>query len=194
MTTRPQTSQLLGIIGIVVLATNAFFFLASNSYAKDHLLAANEVMNTRIAFGVSSITVGLLAFAAPFEPKLVGHATGFLLAVASFAGGIGAFIGHLPPVLGVTMLIVAVITGILTFHSMRGSRVAWSFLASLMTVMGIVTLFGAPKVRALLHIGLWYAIIIPGVLAVGVVALGLIRRDYRDADQSVSQKSQSAVL
>lgn len=192
MTTRPQTSQLLGIIGIVVLATNAFFFLASNNYAKDHLLAANELMTTRIAFCVSSITVGLLAFAAAFEPKLVGHATGFVLAAASVVGGIAAFIGHLPPVLAMTMLIVGAITGILAFHSMRGSRVAWSFLVSLMTVMGIVTLFGAPKVRALLHIGLWYAIIIPGVLAVGVVALGLIRRDYREA--SVSQKSQSAVL
>jgi hypothetical protein len=74
---------------------------------------------------------------------------------------------------------------------MRGSRVAWSFLTALMTVMGIVTLFGAPKVRNLLHIGLWYAIAIPGVLAVGVVALGLIRRDYRG---SVSQKSHSAAL
>jgi hypothetical protein len=191
MTTRPQTSQLLGIIGIVLIATNAFFFLASNSYAKDHLLANNDVLATRIAFAISSIVVGMSAFAAAYEPRLVGHAFGFLLAIASFAGGIGAFIGHLPPVLGITMLIVGVITGILAFHSMRGSRVAWSFLTSLMTVMGIVTLFGAPKVRNLLHIGLWYAIIIPGLLTVGVVALGLIRRDYRD---SVSQKSQSAAL
>ena len=191
MTTRPQTSQLLGIIGIVLIATNAFFFLASNSYAKDHLLANNDVLATRIAFAISSIIVGMSAFAAAYEPKLVGHGFGFLLALASFVGGIGAFIGHLPPVLGITMLIVGVLTGILAFHSMRGSRVAWSFLTSLMTVMGIVTLFGAPKVRNLLHIGLWYAIVIPGVLAVGVVALGLIRRDYRD---SVSQKSHSAAL
>ena len=191
MTTKPQTSQLLGIIGIVLIATNAFFFLASNSYAKDHLLANNDLMATRIAFAISSIIVGMSAFAAAYEPKLVGHGFGFLLALASFVGGIGAFIGHLPPVLGITMLIVGVLTGILAFHSMRGSRVAWSFLTSLMTVMGIVTLFGAPKVRNLLHIGLWYAIVIPGVLAVGVVALGLIRRDYRD---SVSQKSHSAAL
>jgi hypothetical protein len=191
MTTKPQTSQLLGIIGIVLIATNAFFFLASNSYAKDHLLANNDVMATRIAFAVSSIIVGMSAFAAAYEPKLVGHGFGFLLALASFVGGIGAFIDHLPPVLGITMLIIGVLTGILAFHSMRGSRVAWSFLTALMTVMGIVTLFGAPKVRNLLHIGLWYAIAIPGVLAVGVVALGLIRRDYRD---SVSQKSHSAAL
>jgi hypothetical protein len=191
MTTKPQTSQLLGIIGIVLIATNAFFFLASNSYAKDHLLANNDVMATRIAFAISTILVGMSAFAAAYEPRLIGHAFGFLLSVASFVGGIAAFIGHLPPVLGITMLIVGVITGILAFQSMRGSRVAWSFLTSLMTVMGVVTLFGAPKVRALLHIGLWYAIMIPGVLAVGVVALGMIRRDYRD---SVPQKSQSAAL
>jgi hypothetical protein len=191
MTTKPHTSQLLGIIGIVLIATNAFFFLASNSYAKDHLLANNDVMATRIAFAISTILVGVSAFAAAYEPRLIGHAFGFLLSVASFVGGIAAFIGHLPPVLGITMLIVGVITGILAFQSMRGSRVAWSFLTSLMTVMGVVTLFGAPKVRALLHIGLWYAIMIPGVLAVGVVALGMIRRDYRD---SVPQKSQSAAL
>ena len=188
---KPQTSQLLGIIGIVLIATNAFFFLASNSYAKDHLLSNSDLMGTRIAFAISSIVVGMSAFAAAYEPRLVGHALGFLLSVSMLAGGIAAFIGHLPPVLGITMLIVAVVTGLLAFHSMRGSRVAWSFLAALMTVMGIVTLFGAPKVRNLIGIGLWYAIIIPGLLAVGVVALGLIRRDYRE---SVSQKSHSAAL
>lgn len=191
-TTKPQTSQLLGIIGIVIVATNAFFFLASNSYAKDHLLAANELTSTRIAFAASSIVIGLLAFAAAYEPKLVAHALGFLLAAASIIGGIAGFIGHLPPVLGITMLIVGAITGILAWHSLQGSRVAWSFLMSLMAVMAVVTLFGAPKVRHLLHIGLWYAIIIPGVLAVGVVALAMVRREYRD--QIVSQKSQSAAL
>jgi hypothetical protein len=188
---KPQTSHLLGIIGIVLIATNAFFFLASNSYAQDHLLSNNHLMATRIAFAISSIVVGMSAFGATYEPRLVGHAFGFLLSVSMLVGGIAAFIGHLPPVLGFTMLMVAGITGVLAFHSMRGSRVAWSFLTSLMAVMGIVTLFGAPKVRNLLHIGLWYAIIIPGLLAVGVVALGLIRRDY---SESVSQKSHSAAL
>lgn len=189
--TRPQNSQLLGIIGIVVLAVNAFFFLASNNYANGHLMTSHDLMGARIAFAISSITVGMLAFAATHEPRLVGHAIGFLLGVASVVGGIGGFIGHLPPVLGITMLIVGAITGILAFHSLRGSRVAWSFLVSLLTAMAVITLFGAPKVRNLLHIGLWYAIMIPGVLAVGVVALAFVRRDYRE---SVSQKSHSAAL
>src|SRR6476469_519804 len=140
---RPQTTQLLGIIGIVMIATNAFFFLASGNYGDDHVMSASALMGTRVAFAISSVVVGAMAFLAVQEPKLVGHGLGFLLAVASLVGGIGALAGSMPPVLGITMLIVGALTGLLAFHSLRGSRVAWSFLTSIMTVMAIVTLFGA---------------------------------------------------
>jgi hypothetical protein len=42
-------------------------------------------------------------------------------------------------------------------------------------------LFGSTKVRGALGIGLWYAMIFPGLLAVATAALLLVRRDYRDA-------------
>ena len=178
--TRPLTTQLLGIIGIILIATNAFFFFASGNYAKDHMMAAEAVWNARVAFAVSSLVIGALSFAAGQEPKLVGHILGFVLAGASVVGGFAAFIGNLPGTLGVTLLIIGGLTAILAYHSMRGSRVAWSFLVAFLAVMGIVTLFGAPKIRNVLHIPLWYAIIIPGVMTVGVVALALVRRTYRD--------------
>lgn len=188
--TRPQTTQLLGIIGIILIAANAFFFLASNTYGKDHMLAVKALWNARVAFAVTSIVIGGLSFAAAHQPKLVGHILGFALAGAAVIGGIAAFITKLPATLGVTLVIIGALTAVLAFHSMRGSRVAWSFLFAMLTVMAVVTLFGAPKIRNTLHIGLWYAILIPGVMTVGVVALALVRGDYRD--QIPSQKSHTA--
>lgn len=194
--TRPHTTQLLGIIGIILVAANAFFFLASNSYGNDHMVAAKALWNARVAFAITSIVIGALSFAAAQQPKLVGHILGFVLAAAAVVGGIAAFIAKLPGTLGATLVIIGPLTVLLAFHSMRGSRVAWSFLVAMLTVMAIVTLFGAPKIGNTLHIGLWYAIIMPGVMIVGVVALALVRREYRDSvsHQTASQKSQTAAL
>jgi type IV secretory pathway VirB3-like protein len=95
----------------------------------------------------------------------------------------------MPPVLGITMLILGALTIVLTIRSLQYSRVAWSFLCSLMSVMALVTLFGSPKVRNILHIRLGVALLIPGALIVGVVFLSQLRLSYRGTP---SQKSQNA--
>jgi hypothetical protein len=42
-----------------------------------------------------------------------------------------------------------------------------------------VTFFGAPKIRHVLDIGLWHALIIPALMIVATIALGMVRDEYR---------------
>ena len=86
----------------------------------------------------------------------------------------------IPTVLGVTLLFLGMLVPLLIWRSLVYSRAAWSFLLSTCAVLGLILMFGAPKVRGLLGIGLWTAMIIPGLLVLGAVALGLARRDYRE--------------
>src|SRR5438093_7163854 len=106
------------------------------------------------------------------EARVAGHAIGAVAGAASLAGGAEALMHAMPPVLGVTMLLVGgllIALALLSFQSY--SRIAWSFLNAIMVVMALVTLFGSPKVRNILHIPLGAAMVIPLVLALGVIAL-----------------------
>jgi hypothetical protein len=47
-------------------------------------------------------------------------------------------------------------------------------------VFGTVDFFGAPKVRGLLGIGLWTALIVPGLQIISVIALTMLRGEYRE--------------
>ena len=124
------------------------------------------------------------------EARAAGHLIGAAAGVASFGGGAMALMHDMPPVLGVTMLIIGAALAVLALFSFQNySRMAWSFLNAIMVVMGLVTLFGAPKVRSILGIPLGAALIIPVVLVLGVVALSLVAQDYRG---TLSQKSQNA--
>lgn len=178
--TRPVSANTIGIIAIVVVVVNVFFFIASSSYYSDKLTAPHELMNVRMAFAVTSVIVGVMAFAASMAPYIVGHGLALVAGIAALVGGIAAFIGGLPPVLGITMVIIGWLMPLMAFMSLKHSRVGWSFLTSLLTVFALVTFFGAPKVRNMLHIGMWYAMVIPGLLSVAVVALALVRGEYRD--------------
>ncbi len=42
-------------------------------------------------------------------------------------------------------------------------------------------LFGSTKVRNVIGIGLWYSMIIPGLLAAATAAVAMIRKQYRDS-------------
>ena len=124
------------------------------------------------------------------EARVAGHLIGAIAGVASLGGGVEALMHHMPPVLGVTMVIVGgalIALALLSFQNY--SRIAWSFLNAIMVVMGLVTLFGSPKVRSILDIPLGLAMGIPIVLTIGVIALSLAAGDYRG---TLSQKSQNA--
>ena len=124
------------------------------------------------------------------EMRVAAHVIGVLAGGTLIAGGVQAMRVGMPSVLGVTMLLVGTTLAALTTISWdRWSRVAWSFMFSIEVVMAIVTLFGSPKVRNILHIPLGAAMVIPIVLIGGVIALSLIADDYRG---TASQKSQNA--
>ena len=124
------------------------------------------------------------------EARAAGHLIGAVAGAASLVGGAEALMHSMPPVLGATMLIIGGALIALVLMSFQSySRIAWSFLNAIMVVMALVTLFGSPKVRTILHIPLGAAMAIPFVLALGVIALALVAEDYRG---TLSQKSQSA--
>jgi len=114
------------------------------------------------------------------EVAVAGHAMAVVIGAASFVAGITALVKGLPGTMGVTMIIVGLMLPILAHFSWRFSRAAWSLMISTLCVFAAVTFFGAPKVAATLHIGLTVSLVIPIVLIVAVIALGDLRRDYRD--------------
>ena len=93
---------------------------------------------------------------------------------------IAAFQAGMPNSLSVALLVLAGLFPVLVWRSLLHSRAAWAFLVSICWVLAVVLLFGAPKVRSKMEIGLWTAMIIPGLLFVAGVALVAVRREYRD--------------
>jgi hypothetical protein len=84
----------------------------------------------------------------------------------------------MPGVMTAVLIAVGLLVPVLAHFSWRGSRAAWSFMLSIICVFGIVTFFGAPKVRNILGIGFWTAMILPGIQFVCLSALAMVRGDY----------------
>lgn len=167
-----------GLIAGAVVALNIMFFIASYFYYVGK--PAADASGARMAFALFSVIVALATFAASLAPRVVGHALAGLLAVAALVGAIAGFATDKPPVMAMTLLVLAGLAPVLAWSSWRRMRAAWSFLISIVAVLAAVTFFGAPKIRNLLHIDLWYAMIVPGLLIVCVVALSLLRENYRE--------------
>jgi hypothetical protein len=102
-----------------------------------------------------------------------------VLGVASAIAGAASFWCGIPAVLSWTLIVLGLVRPKIAFLSWRRVRAAWSTV-SICSVFGIVTLFGAPKVRGNLGISLWYAMIIPGTYFIATVSLAMVRADYRD--------------
>jgi hypothetical protein len=175
------------LCGVGAVFANAAFFVLSYAYYKSHKISAPGVgdfidvaaqTSAREAFLVLSLITAALAFVATRLPREIGHGLATLLGLCALAGSYGAFDKGLPSVMGVTLLVVGLLMPVLAYMSWQKSRVAWAFLIALVGVFGGVTLFGAPKVRAMLGIGLWIAMIFPAIKIVTVVALASLRRDY----------------
>jgi hypothetical protein len=175
------------IAGVSVIALNAIFLLLSWRYflgKRADLMAEPisdaHIMGVRLAFAAFTATIGVGVVAATVSPRWVGHGIAGALALGSIIAGFFALGTSIPMVLGVTLLFLGLIVPLMIWQSLVYSRAAWSFLLSTCAVLGLILMFGAPKVRGLLGIGLWTAMIIPGLLVLGAVALGLARRDYRE--------------
>jgi len=194
MTTAPQAParkpgeadpivQLAILVGIIALSLNVGFYFLSDAYFDDRVkrLGAQELTRlsgARIDFAIFTIVIGAGVIAAALRPRQVAFGVAVIAGIASliavpFAAGIGL-------VLATMLLLVAATFEILVWLSAkRRSRAAWAYLSSLCVVYGVVLFFGAPKVRGLVGVGLWIALIAPGLLWVAAGALRRIRDDFK---------------
>ena len=171
---RVQTSM---VIGAGVLFANVAFFVLSMLYANER--PQTDLGHARMTFGVMSIVLGGASVGAVFAAREVAHAIAAASAVAELVFGVIALRHGLPPVLGVALVVAGLVGGGLVVLSWNGARAAWSFAIALAVVLGVCMLFGAPKVRSQLDIGLWTALIYPGLKFVDVVALVMLRGEFR---------------
>jgi hypothetical protein len=179
-TTFKQRMQMAGVIAGTVFTANTLFWIASHFYFNDKPIEAADAGAVRFAFATLSFIVAGMAYGAALAPRAIGHGIAALMGIASLVGGIAALAKGLPPVMGMTMLVVGGVLPWLTWLSLQRSRTGWAFLIAVVSVFGAVCFFGAPKVRHLLGIGLWHALIIPGLQIVCVIALSMLRGEYKD--------------
>lgn len=167
-----------------LIAGIAFYFLSQAYFASraedGFVYSAAHIRDVRIAFGVMLACVAAGGWLAAFAPRAVGHGLAAAAGVLAFVGGVGALAGDINLVLPVGLFLTGALFLLLTWKSLERSRMAWAFLVALCAVFAVVMLFGSTKVRNHAGVGLYYAMIIPGMLAVATVALTLVRGDYRD--------------
>jgi hypothetical protein len=189
MSTAHEPTKRMAILCVAAfLALNVVFFILSNSYFDSHreLVAGisqpsyspDQMMHVRVTFAAFSGIVAAFGFVAGLKPRLIGHVIPVLLGAVDLIAGIAAFAHELPAVLGMTLLVCGLVMPVLAWHSYRGSRAAWAFLVAICGVFAVVLLFGAPKVRGALDIGLWITMILPGLNAVAAAALVSLRGEY----------------
>ena len=177
-------AQLAILIGIAVLVLNAGFFFLSDAYFDDRVkrFGAQELARlsgARIDFAIFTIVVGGGAILAGLYPRAVAHGVAGVAALLSLVAA--PYTMQYGLALAFALGVVAGTFVLLIRFSLRKSRAAWACLAALCAVYALVLLFGAPKIRHLVGIGMWIAMIAPGLLGVATAALRSIRDDYREA-------------
>ena len=156
----------LFVIGSVAVLLDAFV-----------LLFFGEQVNLLTFLSFTTI-VAAAGCAGAMWPREVGHVLAVVLGATAIAGSIGAFAKGMTPVLPITLLFTGVLMGYLAYRSWLGERVAWSFLVSLMAVLFVCMFFGAPKVRGAIDVGIWLALIVPGLFLTGMLSLTSISARY----------------
>jgi hypothetical protein len=180
--------QLTIIIAVTVVLLNVVFYVLSGLYFDDKrasqgmmsTITDGTVSSTRVQFGIFSGITGITLIASNFAPKWVGHVVAAAFGVASLIAAFAAGAAGTPGALTVSLIVIGLLFPTLAALSLfRQSRGAWSFLCAMCWVLGVVMLFGAPKIRSQVNIGLWTAMIIPGMLMVAGIALRMVRSDYQ---------------
>lgn len=176
------------VVGLV-LANAAFYFLSGNYFASHHQIvsgarvatySAEQESHIRIVFGAISTAIAAATFASGVSRHVFRHVLAALLGLCNLVAG-GAALWHgLSGALTATLLISGVLMPVLAWFSYHGVRGAWTFLVTMCGVFAVATLFGAPKIRAGLDVGLWTTMVLPGMFAVACVSLAMLHRDYVD--------------
>lgn len=177
--------QIGGIVITAVLILNVAFYFLSSMYFDDRVkrfgpISDADMMAVRMAFAVFTGSVGIASIISTLAPRELGHGIASLAGLGSLYAAYGAYSRDMPGVLTVALVVLGLMFPLLVWRSLLRSRAAWATLTSLCAVYGTVLLFGAPKVRGILGVGLWTALIIPGLLAVATVAMAMVRDDYRE--------------
>lgn len=108
----------------------------------------------------------------------VGHGIPAALGIAALIAAFFSYQSEIQITLTVALIISGALLPLLSWLSINRSRAAWSFLISLSIVFGIMTLFGAPKIRTLIGVHMAVALVIPGLFALAAVALAAQSHRY----------------
>lgn len=191
-TAHEQTTRKAILCAGALVALNAVFYFLSSGYFDSHRELVGGVSvpsyspelmtHVRMTFALASGVVIALGFVAWIRPRVIGHLLPLVLGAAHLVASISAFAHDVPSVVGMTFLVSGLLMPVLVWHSYRGSRAAWAFLIGICVAFAIAEFFGAPKIRNALGIGLWTAMTLPGLNAVVVAALVLIRHQYVERD------------
>jgi hypothetical protein len=181
-------TQMAILVAILVAVANAGFYFMSESYFQDRvgrfgIGELDRLDGARVDFAIFTIVIGLGAIAVTAYPRWVAISIPTVAGLLSFVAAVAAINAGLSIPLIVTLLLASVLFDLLVWHAIaqkKKSRAAWASLVAMCLVFGIVTLFGAPKLRGMFGVGLWIAMIVPGAFGVGVAALRSLRADYRE--------------
>ena len=184
-----QAMQIAGVIVTATLILNLGFYFLSSMYFEDraamHGMATDAQINAvRYAFAAFTAIVAITAIAAVREPRLVGHGLAAMMGLVAIAGAFGAIKQDQHVVMPATLLVIGVLLPLLAWRSLERSRGAWAFLIAMCVTLASVTLFGSTKIRGALDLGLWHALILPGLLVVATVGLTMIRDEYREPERA----------
>lgn len=177
--------QIAGLVVTGCVIANIGFYFLSDLYFEDRSaiygsVTSGHINDVRIAFAVFTGSIGLASIVAALQPIWIGHGIAAATGVAALLGGLSAAFHDMTPVLPASLIVTGIVLGLLVWKSLEKARGAWAFLIGMTSVLSAVLLFGATKVRGVLGVGLWTALIIPGLLAVATVALSMTRDDYRE--------------
>jgi hypothetical protein len=187
MTSERNHLQLAIVIAVTAVVLNTAFWFISDLYYADRPdeLVADAIDRVRIAFAIFSVVVSGASFVAALAPREIGHVIAITQGIASLYSGVWSLVHELPLVAGAMSIAFGVLLPVLAWLSWaHRSRPAWAFLVAMLVVLAIVSFFGSPKVSNLAGAGLWTVMMVPGLLAVAVVALAMIRADYRQGAPS----------
>lgn len=185
-----QARQISIIIAVAMVALNVAFYFLSQMYYVDRAatygMATDKAISmTRLSFGILSGVVGLAAIATQFAPRIVAHTLAGVVGVTALVGAAAASAKSFHPVLPIALAILGALMLVLIYFSLASrSRAAWAFLVATCGVGGLVTLFGATKVRNSTDIPLFYALILPGILVVATVMLTMLADDYAESESA----------
>lgn len=181
-----EAMQIAGLVATAAVITNIAFYFLSGLYYEDRAaiygsVTPEHITSVRITFAVFTGVVGAASVVAALQPLWVGLGIAGLASIAALVGGVAAATHKMTPVLPAALIVSGVVIAVLVWKTVERVRSAWAFLIGMTSVLAAVLLFGATKVRSVLDVGLYTALIIPGLLAVATVALTMIRDDYREA-------------